>query len=169
MILFGKIVLGMAGVGLAGASVLCSDGFVNVNVIAKQPQGPHIHVIAPAMLAPIAVRLAPVAVRLSSPAARVASPAVSPDPQCVMAQAQWQIREKLPFIDAALADLRDADDFTLVEVDAPGEHVQVSKSGSSIVVDVDNADATVHVSAPIRALASTINQLAYASPSPAPL
>jgi hypothetical protein len=73
----------------------------------------------------------------------------------VMAQAQWQIQQKLPFIDAALADLRDADDFTLVEVDAPGEHVQVSKSGSSITVDVDNADATVHVSPP-------------SAPSPAP-
>ena len=163
MILLGKIVLGMAGVGLAGASVLCSDGFVNVNVIAKQPDGVHIHVIAPAMLAPIAMRFAPLAVRVASPAARAASPAVSPDPQCVMAQAQWQIQQKLPFIRAALADLRNEDDFTLVEVDAPGEHVQVSKSGASIVVDVDNPDATVHVSAPIRALASTINQLAATS------
>jgi hypothetical protein len=168
MILLGKIVLGLAGVGLAGASVLCSDGFVNVNVMSKQPDGVHIHIIAPAMLAPLAVRLAPLAVRVSAPASRVASPAGNPDPQCVMAQAQWQIQQKLPAIDAALAALRDADDFTLVEVDAPGAHVHVSKSGGAIVVDVDNPDATVHVSAPIRALASTINQLAYAAPNPHP-
>jgi hypothetical protein len=158
MILLGKIVLGMAGVGLAGVGALCSDGFVNVDVTAKQPDGVHIHVIAPAMLAPLAVRLAPLAVR-------VGPPRVSPDPQDVMAQAGWQIREQLPVIDAALASLRAAGDFTLVEVDAPGEHVHVAKSGGSIVVDVDNSDATVHVSAPIRALASTINQLAYASPN----
>lgn len=162
MILLGKIVLGMAGVGLAGASVLCSEGFVNVNVIEKQPDGVHIHVIAPAMLAPMAVRLAPLAVRVSPRAADA-------DPQCAMTQAQWQIQQKLPFIRAALADLRDADDFTLVEVDAPGEHVHVAKSGASIVVDVDAPDAIVHVSAPIRALATTINQLAYSASNPNPL
>ncbi len=161
MILLGKIVLGMAGVGLAVASVLCSDGFVNVNVIAKQPDGVHIHMIAPAMLAPLAVRLAPIAVRFSPPAA-------TPDPQRVMAQADCQIRQQLPFIRAALSSLRDAGDFTLVEVDEPGAHVQVSKAGGAIIVDVDNSAAIVHVSAPIRALASTINQLAYAAPNPNP-
>ena len=159
MILLGKIVLGMAGVGIAGVGALCTDGFVNVNVTAKQPVGVHIHVIAPAMLAPLAVRLAPLAVRVSPPAA-------GPDPQVLMAQAGWQIREQLPIIDAALASLSEAGDFTLVEVDAPGEYVRVANSGGSLVVDVDNSDATVHVSAPIRALASTINQLAYARPNP---
>jgi hypothetical protein len=163
MILLGKIVLGIAGVGLAGASVLCSDGFVNVNVIAKQPGGAHIHIIAPAMLAPLAVRLAPLAVRVSAPAARIASAAGNPHPQCVMAQAGSQIRQQLPFIDAALADLRDEGDFTLVEVDAPNAHVHVAKSGGSILVDVNAPDAIVHVSAPIRALAATINQLAAGS------
>jgi len=162
MILLGKIVLGMAGVALAGASVLCSDGFIDVSVTTKQPDGVHIRVIAPAMLAPLAVRLAPMAMRLSPPGA-------SPDPQCLIAHADWQIQHRLPFLRAALSSLRDAGDFTLVEVDAPGEHVHVAKSGASIVVDVDNSDATVHVSAPIRALASTINQLAYASPNPNPL
>jgi hypothetical protein len=163
VILLGKIVLGMAGVGLAGASVLCSDGFVNVNVIEKQPQGVHIHVIAPAMLVPMAVRLAPLAVRISS------SSVSSPAPQCALAQAEWQIRQKLPAIRAALADLRDAGDFTLVEVEAPGEHVQVAKSGGSVIVDVNAPDAIVHVTAPIRALASTINQLASSAPDPKPL
>jgi hypothetical protein len=166
MILLGKIVLGMAGAALAGASVLCSEGLLNVNVVAKQPDGVHIHVIAPAMLAPMAARLAPLAVRVGSPAARVFPHAAGDDPQCVMTQAQWQLQGKLPFIRAALADLRNEDDFTLVEVDAPGEHVHVAKSGDAIVVDVDNSDAAVHVSAPIRALASTINQLAYATPNP---
>lgn len=59
MIRLAKIVLGMAGAGLASAAVLCSEGVVYVKVIEKQPQGLHIHVIAPAMLAPIAVHLAP--------------------------------------------------------------------------------------------------------------
>jgi len=63
---------------------------------------------------------------------------------------------------AALDGLRDSDDVVLVEVNQPGEHVHVAKSGGSIVVDVDNAGETVHVSAPIRAISSTVGQLAAA-------
>jgi hypothetical protein len=142
MILLGKIVLGMAGVGLAGASVLCSEGLVHVKVIEKQPQGIHINVIAPAMLAPIAVRLAP---------------------QRDLAQAARQVRPYLPAIRAALDGLRESGDVVLVDVNEPGEHIEVSKLGGSIVVDADGDEETVHVSTPIRAVSSTIEQLAAAS------
>ncbi len=157
MILLGKIVLGVAGVALAGA--LCSGGFVHVNVIEKGGEGRHIEVIAPAMIAPLAIRVVPIAVRL-------ASPTLDPDARCGLTQAESQLRARLPVIHAALAGLRDADDFTLVEVDAPGEHVQVAKSGASIIVDVNGPEAIVHVSAPIRALAGTINQLAAGANEP---
>jgi hypothetical protein len=142
MRLFGKIVLGMAGVGLVGAAVLCSEGLVHVKVIEKRPQGLHINVIAPAMLAPIAVHFTP---------------------QRYLAQAAQQIQPYMPTIRAALEGLRDSEDAVLVEVKEPGEHVQVSKSHGSIVVDVDDASDTVHVSTPIRAVSSTVNQLAAAS------
>jgi len=142
MILLAKIALGIAGVGLASAGVLCSEGVVNVKVVEKQPQGLHIHVIAPAMLAPIAVHLAP---------------------QRDLAEAARQIQPYMPAIRAALDGLRDSGDVVLVEVKEPGEHVEVAKSGGSIVVDVDDADATVHVSTPIRAISSAIDQLAAAS------
>ncbi len=145
MILLGKIVLGMAGVGLAGASILCSEGLVHVKVIEKQPQGVHINVIAPAMLAPIAVRLAP---------------------QRDLAQAARQIQPYLPVIRAALDGLRDSEDVVLVEVTESGEHVEVAKSGGSIIVDVNDADATVHVSTPIRAISSTVEQLASVDSNP---
>jgi hypothetical protein len=142
MILLGKVVLGMAGLGLAGASLLCSEGFVQVKVIEKEPQGHHINVIAPATLAPIAVRLAP---------------------RDDLAQAAWQIQPNLPVIRATLAGLRDTDDVVFVEVNERGEHVHVAKSGDSIVVDVDDVGETVHVSAPIRAISSTVEQLAATS------
>jgi hypothetical protein len=87
MVLLGKIVMGMAGVGLAGASILCSEGLVHVKVIEKQPQDVHINVIAPAMLAPIAVHLAP---------------------QRDLAQAARQIQPYLPVIRAALDGLRES-------------------------------------------------------------
>jgi hypothetical protein len=143
MMLLGRIVLGMAGVGLAGAGVLCSEGLVQVKVIEKEPQGCHFHVIAPAILAPIAVHFTP---------------------RRNLAQAAREVQPYMPAIHATLIALRDTDDIVLVEVNEPGEHVQVSKSGRSVVVDVDDADETVHVSAPIRALSSTAEQLAAATP-----
>jgi hypothetical protein len=145
MILLGKIVLGMAGVGLAGAGVLCSEGLVRVKVIEKEPQGHHINVIAPAMLAPIAVHFAP---------------------QRDLEQAAREIQPYMPAIRAVLVGLRDTEDVVLVEVKAPGEHVQVSKSRGSIVVDVEDTRETVHVSVPIRAISSTVEQLAAATSNP---
>ena len=142
MILLAKIALGIAGAGLAGAGVLCSEGVVDVKVIEKQPQGLHFRVIAPAMLAPIAVYFAP---------------------QRNLANAAREIQPHMPEIRAALDGLRDSDDVVLVEVRGPGQHVEVAKSAGSIVVDVDDADETVHVSAPIRAISSTVDQLAAAS------
>ena len=142
MILLAKIALGIAGVGLASAGVLCSEGVVNVKVVEKQPQGFHIHVIAPAMLAPIAMHFAP---------------------RRDLAKAAREIQPYMPAIRAALDGMRDSDDVVFVEVKEPGEHVEVAKSGGSIVVDVDDAGETVHVSTPIRAISSTIDQLAAAS------
>jgi hypothetical protein len=106
--------------------------------------GLHIHVMAPAMLAPTAVHLAP---------------------QRAGAQAARQIQPSMPAIRAALEGLRDSDDVVLVDVKKPGQRVEVEKSGGSIIVDVDDASETVHVSAPIRAISSTVDQLAAGSNS----
>jgi len=145
MILLAKIALGMASVGVAGAGVLCSEGVVNVRVTEKQPQGLHLHVIAPAILAPIAVHFAP---------------------QHCLVNATEKIRPYMPEIRAALEGLRESGDVVLVEVKEPDQHVEVAKSGGSIIVDVDDAGETVHVSASIRAISSTVEQLAAASPRP---
>jgi len=52
----------------------------------------------------------------------------------------------------------------LVQVKEPGEYVEVAKSGGSILVD--DAGETVHMSAPIRAISSTVDQLAAAGSNP---
>ena len=121
MMIFGKIVLGIAGTALAGAGMLCSEGMVHVDVREKQPQGHHIYVLAPAMIAPIGVHFAP---------------------KNDLADASAQIRPYLPVIRAALDGLRESDDVTLVEVNEPNQHVRVAKEGGSIVVDVDNEEDT---------------------------
>jgi hypothetical protein len=51
-------------------------------------------------------------------------------------------------------------------VKEPGQNVRVAKSGGSIVVDVNENDETVHVSTPIRAMSSAIEELAATSPAP---
>ena len=144
MILFGKIALGIVGTAVAGVGLLCSDGMIEVKVVERQPEVHHVYVIAPAMLVPIGMHFAP---------------------QRELSHAAAQIQPWMPTIRAALDQLRETDDVTLVEVKEPGEHVRVAKQGGSIVVDVEDKDDTVHVSTPIRAISSTIEQLAASAPS----
>ena len=144
MILLGKVALGIVGTAVAGVGVLCSEGMVEVNVVERQPEVHHVYVIAPAMLVPIGMHFAP---------------------RKDLSRAAEQIRPWLPTIRAALDQLRESDDVTLVEVKEPSEHVRVAKEGGSIVVDVQDKDETVHVSTPIRAISSTIEQLAASAPT----
>ncbi len=144
MILLGKIALGVVGTAVAGVGVLCSEGMIEVKVVERQPEVHHVYVIAPAMLVPIGMHFAP---------------------QRDLSRAAAQIRPWMPTIRAALDQLRDSDDVTLVEVKEPGEHVRVAKEGGSIVVDVQDENETVHVSTPIRAISSTIEQLAASGPT----
>ena len=145
MMLLGKIVLGVAGTALAGAGVICSEGMIEVKVVERQPEVHHVYVLAPAMLVPIAAHFAP---------------------QREMSRAAAEMRPWMPTIRAALEQLRESEDITFVEVKEPGQHVRVAKSGGSIVVDVEDPDDTVHVVAPIRAISSTIEQVASASEGP---
>src|ERR1700740_13364 len=115
MILLGKIVLGMAATALAGVGILCSEGLVQVKVIEKQPQGHHINIIAPALIAPVAAHFVP---------------------RRDLADATREIQPYLPTIRATLDSLSDTDDVVLVEVNERDEHVRVAKLGGSIVVDV---------------------------------
>ncbi len=144
MILFGKIALGVVATAVAGVGLLSSEGMVEVKVVERQPEVRYVYVIAPAMLAPIAMHFAP---------------------RKNLSQAASEIQPWMPTIRAALEQLRETEDVTLVEVKEPGEHVRVAKVGGSIVVDVEDHDDTVHVSTPIRAISSTIEQLAAAAPS----
>ncbi len=143
MILLGKIALGIVGAAVACAGLLCSEGFVDVNVVQHQDSPPHVHVIAPAMLVPIAVRLVP---------------------DDKLARASEQIQPWLPTIREALNSLSNAPDMTLAEVSDPNEYVHVAKLGGDIVVDVADRNNTVHVSAPIRAIHSTVEAVAAAAP-----
>jgi hypothetical protein len=143
MVLLGKVALGIAGTALAGLGLICSEGMIEVNVVEKQPEAHHVYVLAPAMLVPIATHFVP---------------------SRKLGRASAEIRPWMPTICAALEQLRAGEDVTLVEVREPGQHVLVAKWGGSVVVDVTDKDDIVHVSAPIRAIESTVEQVAAASP-----
>jgi hypothetical protein len=143
MILLGKVALGIAGTALAGVGLICSEGMIEVNVVEKQPEAHHVYVLAPAMLMPIGMHFVP---------------------SRKLGRAAMELRPWMPTIRAALDQLRVGEDMTLVDVRETGQHVLVTKDGGSVVVDVTDEDETVHVSAPIRAIESTIEQVAAASP-----
>jgi hypothetical protein len=142
MILLGKVALGIAGLTVAGLGLICSEGMIEVNVVERQPEAHHVYVLAPAALVPIAVHFVP---------------------SRKFGQASAELQPWMPTIRAALDQLREIDNVTLVDVTEPGQHVVVSKKGGSVVVDVNDRDETVHVSAPIQAISSTIEQVAAAS------
>jgi hypothetical protein len=147
MILLGKLGLGIVGTALAGAGILCSEGMISVNVETKQPEKHHIFIVAPAMLVPIGLYFVP---------------------KEHLAQQAREIQPWMPTIRAAMDGLRETDDVTFVEVTQEGEHVRVAKDGGSIVVDVTGEDENVHVSTPIRAMSTAIEELAAASRAPQP-
>jgi hypothetical protein len=115
---------------------------IEVNVVEKQPEAHHVYVLAPAMLVPITMHFIP---------------------SRKLGRAAGEIKPWVPAIRAALEQLRAGEDVTLVDVREPGQHVLVAKSGGSVVVDVTDNDDIVHISTPIRAIESTVEQIAAAS------
>ncbi|MGH9775985.1 MAG: hypothetical protein ACRD50_13680 [Candidatus Acidiferrales bacterium] len=142
--MLGKVGLTLVGTVLAGVTVMASEGFVTVSVQEHRPGGHHIWIAAPGILGPVAAHFVPRQNR---------------------AEAAAQIEPWLPTIRAAMRGLEETEDATFVEVSGPDQYVNVQKIGGSIVVDVKDADETVHVSVPIRAAESTIEQLAKAAPN----
>ena len=127
---------------LAGAFVY-NAGLARVEVIEKTPNGHHIRLYVPAVVVPIAVRLAP---------------------KEKLRRASRDLQAWLPAIKAASEELRRCPDGPLVEVDSRDEHVRIMKRGDALVIDVDSASETVHVSFPLRALAYTASELVIEGP-----
>ncbi len=137
-----KLGLGMLCVTVTAGTVAMSEGLVHVRVYEKRPQGTHLSLIVPGVLAPAAIFCVP---------------------SRHLQQASDQLRPWMPAIRAAVDELKEERDMTFVEVVQDGQHVCVSKSGGSVIVDVDNPEETVHVSTPLRAIGSTIEELASKS------
>lgn len=139
-----KFAAGALGTVLAAGALISTEGFVRVRVHSKREKGSNIFVIAPGVLAPVGLKCVP---------------------KGDLSQAARELQPWMPTIRAALESLRKQPDMTLVEVTDARQHVRVAKDGGSIVVDVDDPEETVHVSAPLLAIRSSIEQISAAVPS----
>src|SRR5215469_7628462 len=117
MILLGKVGMGLLGTALAATGIICSEGMISVQVETKQPDEHHIFVVAPVV--PMAMHFVP---------------------KDQLAEPAREIRPWLPTIRAGIDAMKEAEDIMFVEVTEPGQHVHIAKSGSSIVIDVDDHD-----------------------------
>lgn len=141
MLLLGKLALGAGSAALLAGGILCSEGFVKVDVHESQPEIHHVFVVAPAILAPIGAHFVP---------------------KAKLQEASAQVRPWMPVIRVAITSLREQRDMTLVDVTDQQQHVVVKKFGGDIVVDVVDEGENVHVSVPLRAMESTIEVIAEA-------
>ncbi len=141
MIFLAKVGTGFMGAVLVGGAALSSQGFIQVKVDEKQADGHHLRLVVPAAVVPVALKFVP---------------------QRHLAEAAANLRPFLPVIDAAIPALEDSPDGVLVEVMDANDHVRIAKAGGSIVVDVNEADDTVHVAVPLRAAQSSIHEIAQA-------
>ncbi len=136
---------------IVGLAVLCilgsvavvvtlaySMGTVTVSVHEKKLNGDQVYVPVPAVVIPLAMRL----VRAED-----------------FADAAAEVRPWLPAIKVAAEELARCPDTTLVEVTNHAENVAISKSGGSLVIDVDSPEERVHVSVPLRAAYMVAAQL----------
>lgn len=143
MIFLAKLGIGVMGAALVGGAALSSEGFIHVKVHEHQLGGTKMNLVVPAALVPATLRFVP---------------------HHHLAEAAENLRPYLPVIDAAIPALNHCSDGVFVEVVDPGEHVLITKSGGSLVVDVNDAEHTVHVSVPLRAAQSAIHEIAEANP-----
>jgi|ERR1700722_16564879 hypothetical protein len=143
MILLGKLAIVATGMVVTTGAMLCSEGFVSVRVHEKRADGTHLSLYVPAMAINGALHFVP---------------------KEHLGDASEQIRPWLPTIETAIHELDNSKDVTFVEVTSPEQHVVVKTNHGSIVVDVDDSENSVHVSAPLRAIDDAVQQIAAAGP-----
>jgi hypothetical protein len=127
----------------AGAVFVYRDGMIDVNVQEKEAGGSYVHIMVPTTLARIALAFVPFEEHMR------------PGPE---ARRYW------PLIEAACAGIARSPDGVLVQVDSADAHVTIEKRGGTLVVDVDDADAKVRVSIPVRAVEFVVRRMRPSSP-----
>ena len=142
MIFLAKLGIGVLGTAVVAGAAISNEGFIQVRVHAKHPGGDNVALIVPAAIVPVALHFVP---------------------KQQLDRAPEDLQKIMPVLDAAIPELQKCRDGVLVEVIDPGEHVLISKSGDSLVIDVNDHDETVHVSVPLGAVRASLHQIAEAN------
>ena len=123
---------------LVVAGIVADAGMIGVRIHEKKPDGTNVRLYVPAILVPAAMTFVP---------------------EQELEQAMRQAKEFLPALRIAAEELERIPDGPLVEVRSPREHVSIVKRGGSLVVDVENADETVHVTLPLKMVSKLAREL----------
>lgn len=126
----------------AAAVYVYRDGMIDVNVQEKESGGTYVHVMVPTTLVRVALWFVPFSDDM------MAGPEARP---------YW------PLVEAVCSGIARSPDGVLIQVDGPDEHVVVEKRDGSLVVDVDDHDAKVRISIPVRAVGFVVRRM---RPSP---
>jgi len=132
--MIGKILLGLT----LTTAVVLKDGIIEINVQEKHEGGSHVHLYLPATVATLGVHLAP---------------------QERLREHLRREGEHLAIARTALSELEKVSDAVLVEVESAREHVRVAVHSGNFIVDVNDANDTVHISVPVRAARKVVEDL----------
>lgn len=141
-ILMGAVLVVIMGSGFIVAGTVATAGVVTVSVHESGPDGLDLYVPIPAAVVEAAVSLAPVLLDAVDEGRLDRE----------LAGLRQDLAGLLPIVEAALKSLDDMPSATLVEVESDSEYVLVRKVRGAVEVRVEEEDAQVVVSVPIRVL-----------------
>src|SRR5213593_1938339 len=134
----GVILKAVAAVSVAGllvtfaaAAAVYRMGAVRIKVHDKREQGGSIHLVVPAALLRLGLAFVP---------------------DSDLREAGEKAGEWWPVIGAACSQLERSPDGALVQVESRDEHVRIAKKAGALVIEVDDADESIHLSVPLSSL-----------------
>jgi hypothetical protein len=145
MLLLAKLALGLTGTAVVAGAYTFHDGVVRVDVDEEREGGSHVHVWAPAAIAPIALHFVP---------------------DSHLEHALEQAGPFLPTLRVLAKELKKYPDANFVDVRDHEDHVRVSIHNGKVIVDVDERGGKVHVACPLAAIEDVAGELESRSPEP---
>jgi hypothetical protein len=134
---------------LVAGAVVYDMGAIRVSVDCKKKDGQSIHLVVPAALVSAGIHLVP------QRELRQAAP-----------EMRDQMRQWTPVLRAAARELRNCPDGPLVQVQGPGEQVDIQLRHGTLVIHVDSDDETVRVAVPLGLVESVAGWLERAALAP---
>jgi len=134
---------------LVAGAVVYDMGAVRVSVDEKGNNGESIHLVVPAALVSAGIHFVP------DRELRKAAPEIGDE-----------MRQWAPVLQAAARELQNCPDGTLIQVQGPGEEVEISLRHGTLIVHVDSEDETVRVTVPLGLVESVAGWLERAAPPP---